>query len=183
MRRTFLVAFLGAAVGGAFVPGGVRAQTSAANVPHATGTLLVLPYQMLINPISASLLPTGKVLIVAGSENDAKNNSKGAESYRSATWVPTGNTESSIAVQNLSYDVFCSGTATLPDGRALIVGGTSDYSFTGENRPSIFDPTSGSFVQSQNMVNGRWYASAATLGDGRIMAMSGLTQTGGTHTT
>lgn len=183
MRRTFLVAFLGAAVGGAFVPGGVRAQTCAANVPHVTGTWVVLPYQMPINPISASLLPTGKVLIVAGSENDAKNNSKGAESYRAATWDPTGNTESSIAVQNLSYDVFCSGTATLPDGRALIVGGTSDYSFTGENRASIFDPTSGSFVQSQNMVNGRWYASATTLGDGRIMAMSGLTQTGGTNTT
>lgn len=183
MRRTFLVAFLGAAVGGAFVPGGVRAQTCAANVPHVTGTWMVLPYQMPINPISASLLRTGKVLIVAGSENDAKNNSKGAESYRASTWDPTGNTESSIAVQNLSYDVFCSGTATLPDGRALIVGGTSDYSFTGENRASIFDPTSGSLVQSQNMVSGRWYASAATLGDGRIMAMSGLTQTGGTSTT
>jgi hypothetical protein len=183
MRRTFLVAFLGAAVGGALVPGGVRAQTCAANVPHVTGTWVVLPYQMPINPISASLLRTGKVLIVAGSENDAKNNSKGAESYRASTWDPTGNTESSIAVQNLSYDVFCSGTATLPDGRALIVGGTSDYSFTGENRASIFDPTSGSLVQSQNMVSGRWYASAATLGDGRIMAMSGLTQTGGTSTT
>src|SRR5258708_10407996 len=183
MRRTFLVAFLGAAVGGAFVPGGVRAQTCAANVPHVTGTWVVLPYQMPINPISASLLPTGKVLIVAGSENDARNNSTGAESYRAAIWDPTGITESSIAVQNLSYDVFCSGTATLPDGRALIVGGTSTYAFTGENRASIFDPKSANFVQSQNMVNGRWYASATTLGDGRIMAMSGLTATGGTSNT
>jgi len=183
MRRTFPVAFLVAAVGGVFVSGGVRAQTCAANVPHVTGTWVVLPYQMPINPISASLLHTGKVLIVAGSENDAKNNSTGAESYRAAIWDPTGNTGSSIAVQDLSYDVFCSGTATLPDGRALIVGGTSDYSFTGEHRASIFDPTSASFVQSQNMVDGRWYASAATLGDGRVMAMSGLTQTGGTNTT
>jgi hypothetical protein len=183
MRRIFLVTFLVAAVAGAFVPGGVRAQTCAANVPHVTGTWVVLPYQMPINPISASLLPTGHVLIVAGSENDAKNNSTGAESYRAAIWDPTGKTEGSIAVQNLSYDVFCSGTATLPDGRALIVGGTLTYGFTGENRASIFDPTSASFVQSQNMVNGRWYASATTLGDGRIMAMSGRTQTGGTSTT
>jgi hypothetical protein len=183
MRRTFLVAFVVAAVGSALVSGEVRAQSCAANVPHVTGTWVVLPYQMPINPISATLLPTGRVLIVAGSENDAKNNSEGAESYRAAIWDPTGNTESSIAVKDLTYDVFCSGTVALPDGRALIVGGTSDYSFTGENRASIFDPDSGNFVQSQNMVSGRWYATATTLGDGRIMAMSGLTQTGGTSTT
>src|SRR4029077_2575873 len=110
MRRTLLVGFLAAVVGGAFVSGGVSAQTCAANVPHVTGTWKTLPYQMPINPISANLLPTGKILIVAGSENDAKNNSKGAESYRAAIWDPTGTDESSIAVQNLTYDVFCSGT-------------------------------------------------------------------------
>ena len=60
-------------------------------------------------------------------------------------------------MQNLSYDVFCSGTAALPDGRALIAGGTSDYTFTGENRASIFDPKAGTFAQSQNMRDGRWY--------------------------
>jgi len=32
----------------------------------------------------ATLLNTGQVLIVAGSENDARNNSPGAESYRDA---------------------------------------------------------------------------------------------------
>src|SRR5262245_18379108 len=52
------------------------------NVPHITGTWTVLPYQMPINPISTNLLPNGKVLIVAGSENDASNDSEGAESYR-----------------------------------------------------------------------------------------------------
>jgi hypothetical protein len=154
-----------------------------ANVPHTNGTWTVLPYQMPINPISANLLPNGKVLIVAGSENDARNNSRGAESYRAAVWDPTGTNESSISVQNLTYDVFCSGTAALFDGRSLIVGGTSDYSFTGENRASIFNPATGQYVQSQNMVDGRWYATATTLADGRIMAMSGLTQTGGTSRT
>src|SRR5207302_10416706 len=59
-----------------------------------------------------------------------------------------------------SYDVFCSGTASLFDGRSLIVGGTSDYSFTGENRASIFNPATSQYVQSQNMVDGRWYATA-----------------------
>src|SRR5207237_9098586 len=154
------------------------AQTCPTNIPHITGTWTVLPYQMPINPISANLLPNAKVLIVAGSENDSRNHSRGAESYRAAVWDPSGPDESSISVQNLTYDVFCSGTAALFDGRSLIVGGTSDYSFTGENRASIFNPATSQYVQSQNVVDGRWYATATALADGRIMAMSGLTQTG-----
>jgi len=160
-----------------------RAQTCTLNIPHIEGEWRTLPYLMPINPISTTLLNTGKVLIVAGSENDAKNNSPGAESYRNAIWDPTGATQSSIAVQNIDYDVFCSGTAVLPDGRALVVGGTSDYSFKGDNRASIFDPVTERFFQSQSMRDGRWYATATTLGDGRVMAFSGLALSGGTNNT
>jgi hypothetical protein len=56
------------------------------------------PYLMPINAISATLLHTGKILIVAGSENDADNYSTGGESYRAAVWDPSGTTESSITV-------------------------------------------------------------------------------------
>ena len=179
-----LTAVFGAALMVALLaPNGARAQSCPLNVPHVNGTWTILPYQMPINPISANVLPNGKVLIIAGSENDARNNSKGAESYRAAVWDPTGATENSISVQELTYDVFCSGTAALPDGRSLIVGGTSDYSFTGENRASIFNPATGQYVQSQSMHDGRWYGTATALGDGRIMAMSGLTQSGGTSQT
>ena len=162
------------------------AQTCPDNVPHVTGTWTVLPYQMPINPISANLLPNGKVMIVAGSENDARNNSGGAESYRAAVWDPSGTDESSISVHNLTYDIFCSGTAALFDGRSLIVGGTAVatvYNTEGENRASIFNPVTNQYVQCQNMVDGRWYGTATALADGRIMAMSGLTQTGPTSRT
>src|SRR5262245_57006795 len=160
------------------LPGPAAAQTCTANVPHVTGTWVTQPYLMPINPISATLLHTGKILIVAGSENDADNFSTGGESYRAAVWDPSGKNESSITVQNLSYDVFCSGTAVLPDGRPLVVGGTSSYGFTGDNRASIFNPTTEDFVQSQNMADGRWYGTATALGDGRIMAFSGLNPAG-----
>jgi hypothetical protein len=159
------------------------AQTCPVNTPHIQGVWRTLPYLMPINPISATLLHTGKVLIVAGSENDASNNSPGAESYRNAFWDPTGTTGSSITVQQINYDVFCSGTAALPDGRPLVIGGTSDYSFKGENRASIFDPLTTQFVQSQQMADGRWYGSATALGDGRVMAFSGLNLSGGTNNT
>src|SRR6516162_9398139 len=172
--------FLVSAVAAVLTPLSALAQCPT-NVPHIAGTWTVLPYQMPINPISATLLPSGKVLIVAGSEADASNNSPGAESYRAAVWDPSGTDESSISVQNLTYDIFCSGTAALFDGRSLIVGGTavaSVYNSQGENRASIFNPVTSQYVQCQNMVDGRWYGTATALADGRIMAMSGKTQTG-----
>src|ERR1700730_5540568 len=80
------------------------AQTCPVNTPHIQGVWRTLPYLMPINPISATLLHTGEVLIVAGSENDGRNNSPGAESYRNAIWDPTGTTQSSITVQQINYD-------------------------------------------------------------------------------
>jgi hypothetical protein len=159
------------------------AQTCPTNVPHLQGVWRTLPYLAPINPISANLLNTGQILIVSGSENDGNNQSPGAESYRNAVWDPAGTTQSSITVQSITYDVFCSGTAALPDGRSLVIGGTSDYSFKGDNRASIFDPLTGKFLQSQSMVDGRWYGTVTALGDGRIMAFSGLRLAGGTNNT
>ena len=182
MRTRLIVAALAFAAGAGF-PGMAHAQICAGTAPHLTGEWVTLPYQMPINPINATLLRSGRVLIVAGSENDARNNSEGSESYRAALWDPAGIDQSSITVDELTYDVFCSGTATLPDGRALVVGGTSDYTFTGESRASFFDPLTKQWVQSQNMVDGRWYATATTLADGRVMAFSGIRQTGGTSNT
>ena len=58
-----------------------------------------------------------------------------------------------------------------------------NYNAEGENRASIFNPVTNQYVQCQNMVDGRWYATATELADGRIMAMSGITQTGATSRT
>jgi hypothetical protein len=153
------------------------------NVPHVNGTWRTLPYQTPINPISATLLRTGKVLLVAGSENDAYNNSSGAQSYRTVVWDPAGTDQTSMVAKQVAYDVFCSGTAQLPHGRTITIGGSSDYSFAGESRASFFDPETEKFVQSQSMATGRWYGTATALGDGRVLAFSGLNSGGGSATT
>jgi hypothetical protein len=49
------------------------AQTCPSNVPHIDGYWTTLPYLFPTNPISATLLSNGKILIVSGSENDAYN--------------------------------------------------------------------------------------------------------------
>ena len=46
----------------------------------------------------------------------------------------------------------------------------------------MFDPATGLFTDVQNMAHGRWYPTVTTLGDGRVMTFSGLTETGGTNT-
>src|SRR5258708_16261860 len=79
--------------------------------------------------------------------------------------------------------MFCNGMVILPDGRPFVVGGTLQYDpFQGEIKTSAYDPTSGAFRDLQSLVNGRWYPTATTLGDGTVMTFSGLTETGNTNT-
>src|SRR5262249_21764692 len=144
---------------------------------NVVGQWATLPYTMPINPIHVGLLWTGKVLVVAGSENDPNKHAQG--SSKAAVWnLQTG----VIAVQDLQWDVFCNGMAFLPDGRALILGGTEQYDpFHGDPRATVFDPRTEKFVQVESMAHGRWYATATAMNDGRVLAFSGLDENGYTN--
>jgi hypothetical protein len=133
---------------------------------QVTGQWMTLPYLMPINPIRVALLHTGKVLVVAGSENDPNKHLQ--KSSVAAVWNPGTGT---IAVQNMLWDVFCNGGTFLADGRSIVVGGTVQYDpFYGDARITVFDPLTEKFNQLQSMAHGRWYATAITLSDGRILA-------------
>ena len=143
---------------------------------NVQGQWTTLPTVMPINPIHVVLLNTGKVLVVSGSGNDPS-----VTNYRAGIWDPiTGST----TTWPISWDMFCNGMAMLPDGRALIAGGTLQYDpFHGQMRASIFDPFTNSLSDTQSMAHGRWYPTLTTLSGGRIMAFSGLDETGGTNQT
>lgn len=83
---------------------------------------LDVPRKYRINTIHAALLHTGKVLLVAGSGNDAKQFK--AKTFRSVLWDPAKNTFKNIPTPK---DLFCSGHTQLPDGRLLVAGGTRRY--------------------------------------------------------
>ncbi|MFD4394143.1 galactose oxidase-like domain-containing protein [Kitasatospora sp. NPDC058478] len=83
---------------------------------------LTLPAEFRVNAVHATLLRTGKVLIVAGSGNDEKRFDAG--SFRSLLWDPAANTYKLIPTP---ADMFCGGHASLPDGRVLVAGGTQRY--------------------------------------------------------
>lgn len=152
-----------------------------------TGKWSTLPYLMPINPIHAALLGNGKVLVVAGSGNCppslagcpsgppyGPSNNSGA-----LLWDPNAGT---ISQFTLSWDMFCNGMVLLQDGRALIDSGTIQYDpFYGQLSVAAFDPATNLFSNLQNMAHGRWYPTVLTLGDGRVMAFSGLNETGSTN--
>lgn len=130
---------------------------------------------MPVNPIHVGLLRTGKVLVIAGSGNDPK-----VHVYKAAVWDPiTG----AIVVQELPWDVFCNGMSFLPDGRALITGGSDLYPtnvFKGLKNTTVFDPVTSIFHRVQDMAHGRWYPTNVALADGRTATFSGQGEEEGT---
>jgi hypothetical protein len=146
------------------------------------------PVQYCCNnlPVHVALLHTGKVLAFGGSCNnpDLLRSPRPAELWDPATGGVTG------VDQALDGDIFCVGHALLPDGRLLIAGGTAGYDrklnlfgreltvlpFQGLNHTYLFDPLAERWTRGEDMVAGRWYPTLVLLGDGRVVAMAGLTR-------
>ncbi|WP_441245956.1 galactose oxidase-like domain-containing protein [Kitasatospora sp. McL0602] len=83
---------------------------------------VTLPTEFRINAIHATLLRTGKILIIAGSGNDQQ--SFDANTFKSLLWDPVKNTYKLVPTPK---DMFCGGHTALPDGRILVAGGTLRY--------------------------------------------------------
>jgi hypothetical protein len=160
-----LAAVLAFALG---APAGADAQVG------VVGEWRTLAQAMPINPLHVALLRTGRVLIVAGSENDPT-----VTTYRAAVWNPSSG---AFSVQTIPWDLFCNAMSFLPDGRVLTTGGNLQYNpFRGIRTTTIFDPATEAFAQAQDMARGRWYPSNVALPDGRTMTFSGWLETGGTN--
>jgi len=132
---------------------GVLSTTYLAAQADKFGQWTTLSTSMPINPVHVAMLHNGKVLIVSGSGNVPGNTNFQAGLFDPATGV--------ITTQPVSWDMFCNGMVVLPDGRALIVGGTTQYDpFHGETRTAVYDPATNSFTNVQSMSVGRWYPTA-----------------------
>jgi hypothetical protein len=105
------------------------------------------------------LLPTGDILAWDGpSQNGA-----------AFIWHPATNTFTS---RNPPDNIFCAGHCFLPDGRLLVVGGNL-ATFAGLPDANIFNPSTNSWTQVKSMSYGRWYPTAITLPDGRVLVVAG----------
>ena len=143
---------------------------------------------MPINPVHVALLPSGNVLVVAGSGNCPPSlagcplGSPYGPSNASGALLLSPSNGQILSQFSMSWDMFCNGMVLLEDGRPLIDGGTIQYDpFYGQPKVSVFEPATNTFSDTQSMAHGRWYPTVLTLGDGRVMAFSGLNETGSTN--
>jgi hypothetical protein len=145
------------------------------------GTWEVLPYQSQVLPVHAALLRTNRVLFFSGS---ATNPDAVGCPNCSAVWNFQNNTiavphpQTPLDTQGNPIDFFCAGHAFMSDGRLLVAGGTFLYKpYRGRPEALIFDPGSAQWTKAQTMTGGRWYPTLTTLGDGRVLTISGLGMT------
>ncbi len=158
--------------------------------PTRDGQWQLLPFHSGVLAVHAALLPQGKVLFFAGSGSSATrfaapqfgNVAQGVST--SVVWDPAAAPPNNffhpatlIAPNHRPFDFFCGGDTFLADGRLLSVGGTGHYNpFTGRNDATVFDPATQAWSFVKSMAHGRWYPTLITLGDGRTLAATGLTE-------
>jgi Domain of unknown function (DUF1929) len=127
---------------------------------HGFWETVELPEEYRLSAVHAALLHTGKVLLIAGSGNNAERFEAGT--FRSILWDPVSGDTKEIPTPE---DLFCAGHAYLPDGNLLIAGGTREY----EQLEDQVDRAAGVL----SLTNDR--DEALTLPEGTPFVSSGLT--------
>jgi hypothetical protein len=113
------------------------------------------------NMVHVVCSPTGKCLFVVG---------KGGK-FSSYVYNPTTKTKVLVKTPD---DLFCAGHVLLPDGRALVVGGTLGSSpWRGTKTVYAFNFATEKYEKLSDMAVGRWYPSVVTMSDGRQLITAG----------
>jgi hypothetical protein len=137
----------------------------AAPDPAGIGQWQLLPYTSQVFVVHAGLMRTGQALLFSGGvERQLPRESR--------IWDPfTGG----FTGQTFADDLFCAFQVVLPDGRVLVMGGSH---YNGPHGQGValsytFDPAALAWTKHANMAFGRWYPTAVTLDDGRVLVASG----------
>jgi hypothetical protein len=133
------------------------------------GVWRILDFDSQILAVHAALLHTGDVLFFAGSGADVNDHE--AHRFRTRVWhYPSAR----FTAPRTPIDLFCAGQAFLPGGRLLAAGGTSRYGpFRGLRDAFAFNPLTRKWARVRRMLRPRWYPTLLTLGDGRVISVSG----------
>ena len=116
----------------------------------------------------------GKILLVAGSGNDPSDFAAGT--FRSFV---CGAALSDCRAVDTPVDLFCAGHVLLPDGRALVGGGTISYQpFRGARYLYAFNFATEKYERLTPLEIGRWYPSMVTTANGQTLITGGWTKMG-----
>ncbi len=129
-----------------------------------------------VTPIAIANLPNGNVLMWSAFEPTSYEGDIGNAAGQTYTGVfnPTTQTSTDVLVTNTGDDMFCPGTAVLPDGTVLVNGGSSSP------KTSIYSPTTSTWSVSGEMNLPRGYEgdtllSYGTLANGTLSNVEVLT--------
>lgn len=146
-----------------------------AGEPATNGKWTVKDYELPVRAIHSTLLKNGKILLIAGSGNDAQAFKSGT--FKASIWDPVSGVFNTL---NVPKDMFCAGHVTLADGRVLIQGGTKSYptpgtaDYGGLKDSWIFNPDTNEFTPSGDANEGHWYPTLTALGNGDVWMAGGL---------
>ena len=133
------------------------------------GAWRLLDFDSQILAVHAALLHTGEVLFFAGSGADRTDHE--ARRFRTRVWHYPRNR---FTAPRTPIDLFCAGQSFLAGGRLLAAGGTSKYGpFRGIRDVLAFNPETRKWIRVRRMLRPRWYPTLITLGDGRVISVSG----------
>ena len=89
---------------------------------HGSWQIVTLPEKQQLNAIHAAVLPTGRLLLIAGSGN--KRDLFEAGTFKTLVFDPDSGATTQVPTPT---DLFCAGHAFLPSGKLLVAGGTLRY--------------------------------------------------------
>ena len=135
-------------------PLGPEAQVGHWSSPHSTPVI----------GLHLSLLPSGNALLWGHGGEAQVWNAQGGSFTQAAN---------TVCDDPLGCELFCSGHTILADGRVLVAGGHDEVRGNnyGLTQSSIFDGTG--WQPAGQMHYPRWYPTLVTLGNGRVVALSG----------
>lgn len=123
-----------------------------------------LPKPWPVIGVHVAMLPSGHVLHYIYPNRISK--------LEAVLWEPA---TSDFTPADIDIDIFCSGLSFLADGSLYVTGGNdTQCDQQGREVTHLFDARTRQWTQLQDMAMARWYPSNLTLGDGRVLILSGL---------
>jgi hypothetical protein len=159
-------------------PEGASVTTATVLDPAVYGQWSTLSYRLPLRAVHATLLRTGKLLLVAGSGNVAGDHA--IKNFKAYLWDPSTNALTSVPVP---YDAFCAGHVVDPDGNVLVLGGTSGYRtstspWKGSAQVWKFHVDTSTWEKLPAMKQARWYPTTVLGAGGRVYTYAGYDRTG-----
>jgi YVTN family beta-propeller protein len=129
------------------------------------------PIALPLVPVSGAVLDGSRVLFWAAGWPNAFGSVGNSNTAYTTIFDTRSDTATSRIVNAGGQDMFCPGTARLPDGRLLVNGGNGDA--TAAFKTTLYDPATDTWSPAADMNFSRGYNASVPLADGSVLTFGG----------